>query len=407
VNISTKSRRRGVRATVAATALAVSGLVLQQADIAVAATPVVTSANPLVGIASTPSGQGYWQAASDGGVFAFGDAGFYGSMGGHALNKPVVGLSPTPSGKGYWEVASDGGIFAFGDAGFYGSMGGHALNQPVVGIAASPTGKGYWEVASDGGIFAFGDAGFYGSMGGRPLNNPAQAIARTPSGKGYWVAASDGGVFAFGDAIFSGSKAGNALTAGVNAITAGPSGYRLAAVDGSIYAFGGAGNLGRASYTPPVSTSTPGGRAATLAYGWAGKNWLGPNSATPDYWHAVHPPEYWCSDFATYVYQKAGISTPTYPAVNDFKAWAQRNHRWSTDLSHPHIGDAVVYGAHVSIIVDIRAAGVVVTEDGDFSGTPDKGQATFAKTSHVLEKSIYPATGRGTAGPILGYILAG
>ena len=40
-------------------------------------------------------------------------------------------------GKGYWEVASDGGIFSFGDAGFYGSMGGKALSKPIVGIAVS------------------------------------------------------------------------------------------------------------------------------------------------------------------------------------------------------------------------------------------------------------------------------
>jgi hypothetical protein len=33
-------------------------------------------------------------------------------------------------------VASDGGLFAFGDAGFYGSMGGKALASPVVGIAS-------------------------------------------------------------------------------------------------------------------------------------------------------------------------------------------------------------------------------------------------------------------------------
>ena len=85
-------------------------------------------------------------------------------------NAPIVGIAATPDGKGYWEVASDGGIFAFGDAGFYGSMGGKPLNAGVVGIAATPDGKGYWEVASDGGIFAFGDAGFYGSMGGKSLN---------------------------------------------------------------------------------------------------------------------------------------------------------------------------------------------------------------------------------------------
>ena len=77
---------------------------------------------------------------------------------------PSWASPPTPDGKGYWEVASDGGVFAFGDAGFYGSMGGKSLNAPVVGITATPDGKGYWEVASDGGVFAFGDAGFYGSV---------------------------------------------------------------------------------------------------------------------------------------------------------------------------------------------------------------------------------------------------
>jgi hypothetical protein len=32
-------------------------------------------------------------------------------------------------------VASDGGIFAFGDAGYLGSTGGTTLNKPIVGMA--------------------------------------------------------------------------------------------------------------------------------------------------------------------------------------------------------------------------------------------------------------------------------
>jgi hypothetical protein len=79
------------------------------------------------------------------------------------LNKPVVGMAATPDGKGYWEVASDGGIFSYGDAAFFGSTGGMVLNKPVVGMAATPDGKGYWEVASDGGIFSYGDAAFFGA----------------------------------------------------------------------------------------------------------------------------------------------------------------------------------------------------------------------------------------------------
>jgi subtilase family serine protease len=196
---------------------------------------------PVVGMAPTPSAHGYWEVASDGGIFAFGDAAFRGSMGGRHLNKPVVGMAATPDGGGYWEVASDGGIFAFGDAAFRGSMGGTALNAPVVGIAATPDGAGYWEVASDGGIFAFGDAAFYGSMGGQHLNQPVVALAATPDGGGYWEVASDGGIFAFGDAAFHGSMGGQHLNQPVVGMAATPDGggYWEVASDGGIFAFGG------------------------------------------------------------------------------------------------------------------------------------------------------------------------
>ncbi len=89
-----------------------------------------------------------------------------------ALNEPIVGLAATPDGRGYWEVASDGGIFSFGDAAFAGSAGSIALNEPIVGMAATPDGRGYWEVASDGGIFSFGDAAFAGSAAGLPQSGP-------------------------------------------------------------------------------------------------------------------------------------------------------------------------------------------------------------------------------------------
>ena len=55
-------------------------------------------------------------------------------------------------------MATDGGIFSFGGAPFYGSTGSIALNKPIVGMAATPDGGGYWLVASDGGIFSYGDA---------------------------------------------------------------------------------------------------------------------------------------------------------------------------------------------------------------------------------------------------------
>jgi hypothetical protein len=99
--------------------------------------------------------------ASDGGIFSFGDAGFYGSTGAISLNKPIVGMARISDGTGYWLVASDGGIFAFGGAPFHGSTGNLNLIKPIVGMARAP-GNGYWMTASDGGVFSF-NASFYGS----------------------------------------------------------------------------------------------------------------------------------------------------------------------------------------------------------------------------------------------------
>ena len=75
--------------------------------------------------------------ASDGGIFDFGDAGFFGSAGSVPLVKPAVAMAATPDGHGYWIAASDGGIFNYGDANFYGSEGGVVLNKPVVGVATA------------------------------------------------------------------------------------------------------------------------------------------------------------------------------------------------------------------------------------------------------------------------------
>ena len=150
--------------------------------------------------------------ASDGGIFAFGDAQFHGSTGSLRLNAPIVGMAATPDGAGYWLVASDGGIFSFGDAHVLRVTGSLHLDQPIVGMAATPSGKGYWLVAADGGIFSYGDATFHGSMGGHPLNRPIVGMAADPATGGYWEVATDGGIFAF-DAPFLGSTGSIRLNA--------------------------------------------------------------------------------------------------------------------------------------------------------------------------------------------------
>ena len=196
--------------------------------------------SPIVGLVPTSTGKGYWLVASDGGVFAFGDAPFKGSTGGKRINAPIVALAPTRSNQGYWLVGADGGVYAFGDASFFGSTGNLKLNKPIVGAVAAATGGGYLLAASDGGVFAFGDSRFLGSAGNLKLNKPVVGVASTPNGRGYWLVASDGGVFSYGDAKFFGSTGALRLTQPITGMApvGNANGYWLSAADGGVFALG-------------------------------------------------------------------------------------------------------------------------------------------------------------------------
>jgi uncharacterized delta-60 repeat protein len=165
---------------------------------------------------------GYTLVTTAGALQSFGSAPACAPLDDLALNRPIVGVATTGTGRGEWMVASDGGIFAEGDARFFGSTGSIRLNQPIVGMAATSSGHGYWLVASDGGVFAFGDARFAGSMGSIRLNQPIVGMAATSSGHGYSLVASDGGIFAFADALFKGSAASIPPGAGFVGIAATP-----------------------------------------------------------------------------------------------------------------------------------------------------------------------------------------
>jgi hypothetical protein len=73
-----------------------------------------------------PSGETFDGTASTGGN---------GSVVATFIACPAPPTNPVSS-KGYWEVASDGGVFSFGSTTYYGSMGNKTLNAPVVGMAA-------------------------------------------------------------------------------------------------------------------------------------------------------------------------------------------------------------------------------------------------------------------------------
>jgi uncharacterized protein YkwD len=233
----TRTRALAATAVIAAVAmLAGCGVASASTDARRSAGAAQTNA-PVVGIASTPSGQGFWRVTAAGEVLTAGDASWYGGTANLALSHPIAGIASTPDGRGYWLVAADGGVFTFGDAAFYGSAANIPLRSPVIGIAATPDGRGYRLAAADGGVFTFGDATFYGSLGDMHLEDPIAGVAGTS--RGYVLVAADGGVFTFGHAKFSGSAAAScpdAAAVGV-AASARVHGYWVTFANGRTYAF--------------------------------------------------------------------------------------------------------------------------------------------------------------------------
>jgi len=247
---------------------------------------VIASAGPLSGSVGSgdtftdsyvPSQRGYWLVGSDGGIFSFGQAQFYGSTGSLHLQRPVVGIVPTADHGGYWLDASDGGVFAYGDTQFYGSIPGlglhpagsglpNSLNAPIVGMVPSIDDNGYFMVASDGGVFAFGDAHFAGSCPGiGGCSGSAVAVMPDASGNGYWLVTSTGNIYTFGDAPYFGAPGKGTVTSAV--VTPDGLGYWILLADGQVLPYGDAvgdgsppaGDFGGFDAATAIFTTSDGG----------------------------------------------------------------------------------------------------------------------------------------------------
>ncbi len=84
---------------------------------------------PVTSMAATP----------DGGVFTYGYASYFGSVPGHGITgqPTVVGIASSPTGSGYWLAGANGAVYSYGDATFLGAPDASHLVAPVSAIATS------------------------------------------------------------------------------------------------------------------------------------------------------------------------------------------------------------------------------------------------------------------------------
>jgi hypothetical protein len=158
---------------------------------------------PIVGMAATPDGRGYWLVARNGGVHPFGDARFYGSLAHHpprSAAHDVIALVPTKDGRGYWLCDASGVVTAFGDAPVLPSLAAFKARLPIVGFTVLRSGRAGWVVNSNGDVFRIGDSSLYGNLRSRTGGVGVAGMVRTANGKGYWIMLRDGEAAAFGDA---------------------------------------------------------------------------------------------------------------------------------------------------------------------------------------------------------------
>jgi hypothetical protein len=108
--------------------------------------------------------------------------------------------------------------------------------------------------------------------------------------------------------------------------------------------------------------------------------------------------EYWCADFAMWVWANAGAKiTGLTPGAGSFIADASDNGSTvHTSSSYaPQVGDAVVYdyngdgyAQHVGIVTAVNSDGSIQTANGDFGGNSSGSESEFAETSTVESIAI-------------------
>ncbi len=217
----------------------------------------VDAADPVVGMAATPDGRGYWTVTGRGVVRAFGVADLLRKPRSNHLDAAVVAITATPDGTGYWLLTSRGTLLAYGTAAAVSPAAtSFGDTSAAVGQAVTPTGKGYWLVHADGHVDAFGDAAQAPPPVPGPLamDAPTVAIAASPDGLGYWTVTSDGVVHGFGTARRFSELPRQPALGSVRALTSTPDGqgYWLMDTAGRVAAFGDAARFRAAHDAPPV-----------------------------------------------------------------------------------------------------------------------------------------------------------
>ena len=122
-------------------------------------------------------------------------------------------------------------------------------------------------------------------------------------------------------------------------------------------------------------------------------------------------PEYWCADFALWVWGQAGVNTSGLTAAAGSFYTYGLDH--GTLHSTPAVGDAVVFdyqgggvADHVAIVTQVNSNGTIESVSGDWGGS-GSSEAAFSSSSHVVKNAPAYDSKEGQAPGEIGMTISG
>ncbi len=151
---------------------------------------------------------------------------------------------------------------------------------------------------------------------------------------------------------------------------------------------------------------------ANVGKGACSKNSHGGHAFDPSCTGNGGLPEYWCADFARWVWASSGAqhTSELTAAAGSFYVYGEKH----GTLSHtPKVGDAVVFNYHgngsadhVALVTQVNSNGTIETVSGDWGGESGS-EAHFSSTSHVVLNAPAYHDGVGSTPSEMGMKISG
>jgi hypothetical protein len=123
-------------------------------------------------------------------------------------------------------------------------------------------------------------------------------------------------------------------------------------------------------------------------------------------------PEYWCADFARWVWEQAGVANTSEltAAAGSFYVYGQKH---NTLHDSPSVGDAVVfdyggngYADHVALVTQVNGDGTIEAVSGDWGGSGSTEAAWAGSAKVALNAPAFSST-VGTTPSVIGMKISG